>query len=97
SPPRNSSLYLILQMPHQKYFSSPFWVSSSLKNKPTISPIKGDRTNPQTKTTHIPVLSSFFDNLTTFKIQKIKGIRNSANISKKKKIPKPATQPHIIR
>jgi hypothetical protein len=96
SPPRNSSLYLISQTPHQKYLSSSFFVSSSLKAKPTNQPIKGVKKNPQAKTTHIPVLSSFFDNLIIFKIQKTRGSINSANRNKKNTIPKLAIQPHIL-
>jgi len=77
-------------MPHQN--SLPFLVllaSSSLKAKPTSKPIKGVQNSPTARTTHIPVLSSFLDKRTTFKIQKTSGriIKASKNI--RTVIPRP--------
>jgi hypothetical protein len=37
-------------------------------------PTKGERKNPQARTTHIPVLSSLLDKLTTLVTQKAKGM-----------------------
>jgi hypothetical protein len=63
-----------LQIPHQKCFSfSSSSGLSSLKAKPISQPTKGDKNNPQARTTHMPVLSSFLDKRIIFKIQKTKG------------------------